>query len=444
MSQTQSEPTFVKPIRKWVPESATPYVAAVVVTYLVARYANYLADRLGPDQFLIRAQAPGIYVPFVGTVAVLVFWIAYKGAMTRSRLLVGFLILLALAWLIQFALMRYHGDLMAHTVWLFIPTLLLLLFKTPSSRSVRQGLLIFAWTTAIILITTRVLEILGLIPIFQIPDGVVEWENERYWQPLQGLLLLDGRWPGPFGYNAKTGFMSALVLVIGLGIRRRSSWLLVIIGAAGVLATAGRMPYLTVASGLFILFFFGNSPVIRRIPFALRLGTVGVAVVGVGLYFLNSGTGATGRLGESGIWSGYIELWQRSPFIGVGQVGIWEAPERINYSLDAHSIYIQSLAVFGLLGFVAVFGALGLGLVITLRAAKDGWALPLALVTMYLVGGATEVLHPAWTAHSAYTLIVILAVIGAGQRVKGQVESFDSTGAVTPAVKSNAAIVDWR
>jgi len=199
------------------------------------------------------------------------------------------------------------------------------------------------------------------------------------------------------------------------------------------MATAGRMPYLTAAAGVFTVFFFGNNRLVRRLPFGLRLTSVAAAISFVGLYFLNSGTGSTGRLGDSGIWSGYLELWRGSPWIGVGQVGIWEAPARINYSIDAHSIYIQNLTLSGIAGFTGVFGALALGIFIAIRAASRGQALPLALIIMYLVGGATDVLHSSWTSHSPYTIFVILAVVGAGQVQRPQ--STTASPAVRPTTK---------
>lgn len=80
----------------------------------------------------------------------------------------------------------------------------------------------------------------------------------------------------------------------------------------------------------------------------------------------------------------------------------------------AHSLYIDQLARYGLVGFVLQFTALGIGLVITVRAAAKGKPGPLAILVAYLVTGVTEPRN-SWIAPSATGFLVILTVLAAAE-----------------------------
>lgn len=74
--------------------------------------------------------------------------------------------------------------------------------------------------------------------------------------PLSGYLGLEGRWPGPFGYNSKTGFISTLLILIGLARWSMSRVIFIVVGVLRVLLTGGRGSALALAARLFVLVGF--------------------------------------------------------------------------------------------------------------------------------------------------------------------------------------------
>lgn len=399
----------------WVRTSSLPYVGSIVVTVMLAGYATYLSQVSDAFQVTFKGQAMGIVIPFVAFPITVVLWLLYRGGPTHSRWVAAFLIGLSASWIIHRALMWLHGDLTTHHMLLFIPVVLMLLTKCPDSRDAWAALFLLAWLATIILVVTRSLEILGSLPMFDIPDKLAtEWEKQNYWLPFSGYLGLDGRWPGPFGFNSKTGFVSVFLVVFGAARWTRSSWVFVTVGALGMVLTGGRGVYLAVLAGLVVLAFFAHRGPVARIPMAVRVGIAGALVFIAALAFYLSPISTTGRIGENGIWNSFLDLWRTSVWTGVGQTGIWASEGRAHDAMDAHSMYVQELAKFGVIGFVAMFAVLALGAGVAMSAAIRGWTGPLALLAIYFVAGVTDLLHDGWWAHSMYTMMVILSVLAAG------------------------------
>ena len=176
--------------------------------------------------------------------------------------------------------------------------------------------------------------------------------------------------------------------------------------------TGGRGPYLALVTGLGVLVLFSpRIPVLNRIPAWLRGASVAVGAVGLAGYFaFFTSAGVTGR-GE--IWAGFLDVWQTSPLFGAGQATIWNTGGIVGAAMDAHSLYIQELTEYGLVGITVQYAPVVLGLVLSLVAAARGWPGPLAIVTAYLLAGVTNLLHDGWMTHSTYTLMIVAAVLSA-------------------------------
>jgi hypothetical protein len=400
----------------WLRSSSLPYVGSLVITCMVSGYAAYLNQVLDLQDLLeVKGQALGISVPILCFPITLVLWLIYQGRRSVSRWVEAFLIGLVLAWLFHQWLSMFHGDLYTHTVWLYVPLVIMLILKTPNSAEAWKALFVLAWIAALILVLTRLMEIGGAVPMFNIPDlQATEWEKTQYWLPFSGYFGLNGRWPGPFGFNSMTGYVSAFLIVFGLARWSKSSWAFVIVGALGVVLTGGRAPYLSVFAGLLVLALLANRGPIARIPMTMRatVGAVAVLVAGLAMFF--SPLSTTGRIGENGIWNSFLDLWKTSPWLGVGQTGIWDAPGRAGEAMDAHSVYIQELAEYGIAGFTVQYLVLGLGIAIAIVAAVRGFPGPFAVIVVYLVSSMTAVMNDGWASHSMYTVMFILSVIAAG------------------------------
>ncbi len=419
---TETLPDSRTRLERWFRGSALPYLGSLVITVMLAGWANYLSPLVYPDGFAIKGQALSIVIPLVAFPVSLVLWWLYQGSPTRNPWLIAFIAGLAGSWLLHMALLRIHGDQFAHTVWLFVPVLAMLLLKTPTVEEAWQAVTLFAWLAVVILITTRALELLNVIPMFYIEEWIVEWEKKRYWLPFSGYLGLEGRWPGPFGFNSKTGFICTLLVLIGLARLRRSSVVFVTIGVLGILLTGGRGAALALAAGLFVLVVFAAKGPVSRIPMAIRAGAGALAVLGFGLFFLLSPTSTTGRFGQGGIWQAFTDLWRTSPWIGVGQTGIL-ADDRASISMEAHSLYLQELTRYGVLGFTVQFAVIAIGVGITAVAAYRGLAWPLALLSAYYVASLTEVFQDGWLQHSIYSLLILICVIASARSLRDRTQA---------------------
>ena len=398
----------------WLQDSSLPYVGSLVVTAMLAGYANYLSPLVFPDGFTIKGQSLAIVIPFVLFPVTLVLWLVYRGHRSRSVWVQWFLIAMSVAWLVHMAIARYHGDQHTHLVWLYVPILALLLFKAPSSDEAWAALILLGWLAVVILILTKVLESMGAIPVFHVDQGILDWEKGRYWLPLDGHFGFNGRWPGPFGFNSKTGFVSVFLILLGFAKWTRSSWVFIPVGVLGILATGGRGSLLSLLTGVAVLCVFAVSGPIARIPLWLRMSAGAAAVLLLGYVFLASPTSTTGRTGPGGIWTAFVAQWQSAPVFGVGQSGLSTAGGQVAISMEAHSLYIQELAKFGIVGFAVQYLAIGIGLVVLAIAAYRGLSGPLAIVAAFFMASVTEIFHDGWQEHSSYGFMVILSVLTAG------------------------------
>jgi hypothetical protein len=374
---------------------------------MVAAWVNYLADRGDPADFLLKGQAPGIFVPILACPAVFIVWLLYRAARVRDNWITVFLAILLLAWPVHVVIALSHGDQLAHTVWIYVPLLLMIALKPPEPVEALAVVQWFAWLACGILVATRLLELLGVVPVFALDPEIIEWERGQYWMPLNDLLGFEGRWPGPFGFNSKTGFIGALLVIISLARWRPRNAILLLIGVVTLLVTASRGSFLAAACGIAVLATFTRWGWLGRIPVLVRVLAAGAAALGVALWVLWSPTGLTGR--NSWIWPAFFDLWQTSPWIGVGQVGILADPEA-SVPMEAHNLYLQELTRFGIVGLIVQYLPLLLGLGLAVVAAWRGRAWPLAILVSFGVASLTEVFMDGWLMPSTYVLLLILAV----------------------------------
>lgn len=391
--------------------SALPYLSSLVFFTILAPYANYLADRKWDEPVLIKGQSLTIVVQFIGFPITLALWALLKRGPSPSRILQVFLIGLIGAWIIHFVLIQIHQDLYAHVLWLYVPILLLLILKTPTREEAWKTVEIIAWIASSILVITFLLERLGIVPVFRIDPAIIEWEKAHYWIPISDFFGVNGRWPGPFGYNSKTGFVAAYILIVAFARWHKRNSILVAISVIVLLLTASRASFMTALAGLFVLALFTRTGVIARIPLMVRWVVGGICIAIPAYAFIFTGVGLTGRFGDNGIWTAYIKLWESAPWIGVGQNGVWAAHGVTDQYTMAHNMFVQELAIDGLVGILAQYTIVILGLVIMTIAAVKGFSGPLAIAIAYIVTSQTEVLNDGWTTPSIYILMIVLTVI---------------------------------
>lgn len=401
-------------------QSTKPYLVVLITFLFLGGILNYLFVLVDTSSLTIKGQPPSIYLPIIGFFVAVIVASRCRSTSIRPAatfwLLAGF----GVAWLVHIVLALTAGEALFYGVWFYLPVLALLILKTPSWEDAIFAVWVLAWLAVFAMFLTLVAEVVGVLPRYFVSPETLDWELTKYWVPLDGYFGFDGRWPGPFGYNSKTGFVAAFVVVLALTGNKKSGFVLGLGGLFFLLATASRGSFLAAVTGIFIVFAFSQTGFFARIPSKLRWTASAISVTAVAALFLFGGTQLTGRFGDDGIWAGFVDLWVASPWIGVGQVGISEANGIVAQFQAAHSMYIQELVKYGVVGFVVQYLVVVVAMVYMMLAAIRGFVLPLAAAATYLVASLTEIMNDGWLAHSIYTLLFLLLTIAATQWLNGQ------------------------
>ena len=385
--------------------------AAIYLSLLVnGAVLLQVISNLWRGEAVFKGQSAALILFFVIFSFAFVSWLGVPRRVPASGLLSVFLTLMTVAWLAHWFLMRLHGDGTDYTAILYVPILIMIWLKPPTLREAKVAILVFAWTVAIVLVLTRVLEMLGSLTLQAQPQGVIDFDEARYFLPVNDLLGIDGRWTGPFGHNGDTAMMGALLIVIAVAFWTRSSWVFIAVGGFALLLTNGRASIGATIAGMIVIVVFAKEGRIARIPRTLRLWGGGAALLLGAILMYSMAAGSTGR---STFWPAFLKLWESAPLVGIGSSGIASSGGVTGQYLHAHNMYIDELARNGLLGFITQYGAITLGVVITVLAAKRGLAGPLAIMTAYLVTGITEPRN-GWMSPTATGMLVILVVVTAG------------------------------
>ena len=396
-------------VRVVLSQSAAPYLSLIAIVLVLGRFIGYLA----PNAVLLKGQSPSIVLIFAAFGLSVLLWLLLQGRERARGPFAWFLIAMSVAWVIHLAISIVHGDLFNHTAWLYVPILLMILFKPPNVAEGWVALQSLGWATSIVLVLTRLLEIFGVIPIMYVPQWIIDLEKGNYWLPLSGYLGLDGRWPGPFGHNGITAMMGALLVVLAFARWSKSSPVFLVVGVLTLLLTGGRASVGAAVLGIAVVAIFASRGPLAKVPLWLRLvgGFVFVGVVAFAMF-----SGDAGPSGRQVIWPAFLELWQTSIWVGVGGTSIAVSGGITQDYGHAHNMFIDELARYGLLGVITQFFALGIGLFILFKSAIRGLAGPLALAAAFAVTAMTEPRND-WVHPSVTGFMVILAVAVAGAQL---------------------------
>jgi O-antigen ligase len=149
-------------------------------------------------------------------------------------------------------------------------------------------------------------------------------------------------------------------------------------------------------------------------------------------------TGKSGLTGRQDIWPAFIDLWETSPLLGVGGSGISISGGLTQQFGHAHSLYLDELARYGIVGFSFQFAALGIGAVICARAAGRGAAGPIAVLVTYLITGVTEPRN-GWISPTVTGFLVILMFVLASAELTSR-RSPRSLPTSTPELNTASAL----
>ncbi len=231
------------------------------------------------------------------------------------------------------------------------------ILKPPSASEAAWVADLLGWTIAVAIVLLLAAEATGLVPSWYDLYRATELmaaERVQYWVPLADVLGLDARWAGPFVHPGRTGEVGALLLVWGMTRAGATRAVLVAVGVLTLLVASSRTSYLGAAAGVGVVLLVAWWPRLTR---ALRgIAAAGAVVAGAGLLFVVVGAN-TGLTGRTSIWPAYLELWAGSPLWGAGEAGIGEAQGEgllPAWAYHAHSLWLDVLARYGAVAFVAV------------------------------------------------------------------------------------------
>ena len=150
-----------------------------------------------------------------------------------------------------------------------------------------------------------------------------------------------------------------------------------------------------------------------RLTGALRgIAAAGAVVAGAGLLFVVVGAN-TGLTGRTSIWPAYLELWAGSPVWGAGEAGIGEAQREgllPAWAYHAHSLWLDVLARYGAVAFVAVGVVLASAVVVAVGGMRRGEPAAAGVVTVVLVSSIAHTLID-WRLPDVPLLVLVLAVL---------------------------------
>lgn len=359
------------------------YITALLWGSVFGLWAGYLS----PSTPILWGQSAAVLVPLVGIAASIALWWLLEPRKMLKHWPLGFMVLLGAAWLANLISFRYHGDAFTYGALAFLPILVLLTLRPPTAREGVSALIATAWAITLVLVVTRLLQVLRLIPVKSQPASIIDFDERNYWLPLNDFLGIDGRWPGPFGHNGYTSMMAAFIIVIAVVFWTRASWVFLTVGILTLLITSGRASAGAAVMGIVVYVMFTNNGRVGRISHKWRL-LAGSAALILGVVVLLSGP--TGLTGRQKIWPAFWDLWLTSPILGVGSSGIAVSGGLTQSFGHAHSMYLDLLTRNGLVAFLLVMAALAVGLGICFRSALRGQPGPLALLAAYLVIAITE------------------------------------------------------
>lgn len=389
--------------------SSVPYLAALVIGLTISVYLQYVWQYFYPSIPVFFGQSPGIWASALTIAISAPLWLLCEQRPAKGPWAITFFALLLTGWLVHFALLLKHHDPYDYTVFFYPVIVAMLAMRVPNAADMRAVLNVFGWSVAALLVWTRLSELAGLIPMAPVPAELVSFEVREYWLPLAGWLGPEGRWPGPLSGTAFTGMAGAILLVLAVVIRRKSSWVFAIVGILALLLTSSRGAFAAGACGVAIAVLFSDAAIVRRVPFGARLAVGAVGAVSVLLVLLKASPNLTGR---TEFWPDFIHLWQSSPWTGVGATGYLQGTNWTITAGSAHNLYIDSLARNGVLGLLIDLLALAVMAALAIRAARHKLGGPLALITTFIVLGIANT-PITWVNPSLLWLALVLPALWA-------------------------------
>jgi O-antigen ligase len=200
--------------------------------------------------------------------------------------------------------------------------------------------------------------------------------------PTQGTLLIE-----PFGYANALGIFATLGVLVSLGLAlsakskaERVTWIAgIALLITALIETESRGAGLALAAGLFVLTILRWKRIAGRTP-AVRASLAIAAPIALLALVATVALRANDLLGPRvDYWTVALSQWQENMVLGSGAGTFalyWLREGRPSVVLDAHSLYVETLAEVGPVGLVLLTVTLAVPIVAAVRGRDD----PLAAI----------------------------------------------------------------
>ena len=365
-------------VNQFCRESATPYLSGIFATYVVALFAQYM----WPTKVIFLSQNLSLVLLFCGLAISTTLWLLYVPSDRWSSdfwWIAGAWVFL---WGTSMILSIVHGDLFSLTAILTPIPLILLVAKRPSLLSSLRAGDVFVCLVIGVALLSQLFVIIGVkSPEFQ------GWNRWPFVFDIVGPL---GRWSGPFGNVNYAGPIGASIFAFGL---IRYGWKRVIFCGAGavfVFLSDSRNAMFMLLMGLCVFIAVSPNNYIKLWPKWLRMAPLVAAVTAAIVYVLGFDPTLNGR---TPVWRVFIDLWQTSPIIGVGETGISNAIDRGRleaWASHGHNMLLDPATRYGALGALAFITLILVVGVVVVRSFRKGFRDSSILFAVFMAGGVSD------------------------------------------------------
>lgn len=380
--------------------------AAYLVVLAVIGPATIFVRAVFKGEVVIFGHTLGVAVPVILVAVAAMLWLLDRQKIVLNRPLVGLASLASFLWLFVMVRESDGQGSWPFSVFVLVPTLWMIASKPPSFRQARRATDVLILALALVAFVGTILAIAGYPLSNQFAPA----------RPIMGFLpqLWDSRWVSVFETTTQASAVGAYLLIYGVWRKGRLFASLAAFGVLILLSGYSRGAFVATFAGLLILIL--SRPTIFRVrltPFR-RLwifATVTVATV-VGIFLTSPSMN-----GRTPILRAYLfELAPISPLMGLGtrQLDAIVAGDSqlsaIYGMVHAHNFLVDSLVRYGVIGFGLVLAIFLLALVVSLRAARSGLWVGLALVVTFFVNQLSD-LHIDWLNLDYDYSVLIFAIV---------------------------------
>ncbi len=378
MADLATDVSAPRSVRQYLRTSGAPYLTALLVTVVLSQFAQYL----WPTTAIFKGQNAGIVIDFVGFGIAVLLWWYYRPSGSWPPEFAWLIGAWAVLWVVTIVLSVFHSDLFNLTAILVPPTLAMLWLKKPSLPATFAAGDVFAISLIGIAVASQLLDFLDIKSL--------HYEGWNRWPLLTDIIGPIGRWEGPFGNVNYAGPIGVFLLVYGL---LRPSWrraLFAVSGAIIILMSDSRSAVLSCAVGIAVL--IAVMPRLGHLltPTWLRIAAPTAVAVAFTGYVVAIDPTLNLR---TPVWETFLSLWTTSPITGVGATGIQASIEDgslQSWANHGHSLAIDPLTRYGLIGLLAVVAVIVATGFIASKAARTGFAAPVVILATFVAGGISD------------------------------------------------------